>query len=105
MPPISDDALQLLTAQHDQIDMLLGMVEALHDPDALAELSDTIASHPAETPQHQEIKRVLAQLIWRGVDDDDFVAELATLRALVDDHMTYEEDEVLTRYCALTLAS
>lgn len=89
----------------DQIDMLLGMVETLHDPDALAELADVIASHLSQADEYQAIKRLMAQLIWRGVDDDSFVAELARLRALVDDHMSVHEEAAAAPDRAPALAS
>lgn len=125
MPAISD-ALELLTAQHEQIDGLLELVTALHDPDALAELADTIALHVSveqrllypqralQLPrdvydelvaEHDELKRVLAELVWRGVDDDDFVAGLANLRVLVDGHAAYQEDELFTRAATAMSAS
>jgi hypothetical protein len=119
--PVISDALELLTAQHEQIDSLLDLVAALHDPDALAELADTIAQHVSveqrllypqralQLPrdiydellaEHDELRRVLAELVWRGVDDDDFVAELANLRVLLDGHVAYQEDELFTRAAA-----
>jgi hypothetical protein len=125
MPAISD-ALELLTAQHEQIDSLLELVAALHDPDALTELAETIALHVSveqrllypqralQLPrdvcdellaEHDELKRVLAELVWRGVDDEDFVAGLANLRVLVDGHIAYQEDELFMRAAAAMSSS
>lgn len=112
------DALELLTAQHTQIDDLFDIVATLHDPDALTELADTLTSHlgaeqellyprmrgtlaPAVRDEliaeHVEIKRQLADLLWCGVEDPDFRAKLDAVRLLFDGHAGYQEDELFTR--------
>ena len=117
MPRIND-ALELLTAQHAQIDDLLEFVATLRDADALTELADTLSSHlgveqellyPAIAPplaavihdellaEHAEIKRALAELCWGGVEDPEMATKLDRLRALIDGHAAYQEDELFTR--------
>lgn len=117
MPRISD-ALELLTAQHAQIDDLLETVSMLRDRDALDELADTISAHlgleqelfyPAIEPpiardildellaEHIEIKRALAGVLWYGVEDPGFAEKLDLLRTLLEGHVAYQEDELFTR--------
>jgi len=112
------DALELLTAQHTQIDDLFDLVATLHDADALTELADTLTSHlgaeqellyprigPALAPdvrdeliaEHVELKRQLADLLWAGVEDPEFAGKLEALRLLFDGHAGYQEDELFTR--------
>ncbi len=109
------DALELLTSQHAVIDDLFDFVATLRDPDALSELADVLTSHLAVEQEllyaalapplsrevleelhaeHREIKRVLAQLVWFGVDDPDFDARLTELGALLDGHVLYQEDQL-----------
>lgn len=111
----TNDALELLTSQHAVIDDLFDFVATLRDPDALSELADTLTSHLAVEQEllyaalspplagevleelhaeHREIKRVLAQLVWFGVDDVDFDARLTELGALLDGHVLYQEDQL-----------
>lgn len=117
MPRISD-ALELLTAQHTQIEDLFDLVATLHDSDALTELADTLTSHlgaeqellyprirPTLAPdvsdelvaEHVELKRQLADLLWNGVEDVEFGAKLEALRQLFDGHAGYQEDELFPR--------
>ena len=112
------DALELLTAQHTQIDDLFEFVATLRDADALTELADTLTSHlgaeqellyprlkPMLAPdvrdelvaEHVELKRQLADLLWVGVDDPEFGDKLDALRLLFDGHAGYQEDELFTR--------
>ena len=112
------DALELLTAQHAQIDDLFDLVATLRDPDVLDELADTLAFHlsiehellyPSLSPpltreildelaaEHDEIRRVLAELVWFGERDEDFEARLESLGLLLDGHVGYQEDELFTR--------
>ncbi len=109
------DALELLTAQHAQIDDLFDLVATLRDPDALTELTDTLTSHLAAeqellypalelapevrdelVAEHLEMKRVLADLIWLDADDSRYAPSLDQLRALFDGHAGYQEDELFT---------
>lgn len=112
------DALELLTAQHAQIDDLMEFVSTLHDADALTELADVLTAHlgveqellyPAISAhvsseirdellaEHREIKRALAELCWGGVEDPELVPKLEQLRSLVEGHAAYQEDELFTR--------
>lgn len=109
------DALELLTAQHDEIDFLVVQVQQTYDQDAFDELADKLAAHlgleqelfyPAIAQvvrddvqrellaEHVAIKGVLAELIWLGVDDPAFGAKLHELAYLVDGHCGYQEDEL-----------
>ena len=126
MPRISDP-LELLTQQHDE---LLGLLDTLASSDepararAFADLAEALPDHlaaeqellypiiGAQLPasvheelvaEHVEIKRVLADLLWFGLDDADAPRRIATLRALVDGHTAYQEEE-LFETAAETLA-
>ena len=112
------DALELLTAQHEQIDDLFELFATLRDPDALDELADTLTLHlsvehellyPRLSPpltreildeltaEHDEIRRVLAELVWFGVSDAEFEPRLDWLGTLLEGHVGYQEDELFTR--------
>ncbi|HEY1558029.1 MAG TPA: hemerythrin domain-containing protein [Kofleriaceae bacterium] len=124
--PTTTDVFEVFTAQHAQIDDLFGFVSSLRDPDALSELADVLGAHlgleqEALYPhlragivdelraEHMQIKRVLAQLVWFGVEDPDFATRLVELRELLDGHIGYQEDELFARVAetqrALALAS
>ena len=111
MPRISDP-LELLTQQHDDI---LALVDALTTPEQLNELAERLtdhlaaeqallypmcAGHIAKTvrdelvAEHVEIKRVLADLLWFGIEDGDTPKRIAALRALLDGHTSYQEAEL-----------
>ena len=113
--PTNNELLDLLTAQHAQIDDLFEFVAMLRDPDALTELADVLGAHLGFEQEvlyttvsrylgrgvvdeleaaHAAVKRVLAQLVWLGVEDADFAARLAELRDLLDDHIADQEDEL-----------
>jgi hypothetical protein len=112
------DPLELLTQQHHE---LIGLLDALASTDdterfrALVELGDHLLDHLAAeqsllypivgnhiarsvceqlVAEHVEIKRVLADLLWFGIGDDDTPRRITTLRALVDGHVAYQEDEL-----------
>lgn len=114
MRPISD-ALELLTAQHEEIDFLIVQVQQTYDADAFEELSEKLVGHLALEQElfypaialamtidverellaeHAAIKGVLAEMIWLGVDDTDFGTKLAELSILLDGHCRYQEDSL-----------
>jgi hypothetical protein len=116
MSPISD-ALELLTSQHEELDFLVTQVQQTYDSDAFDELADKLVSHlaleqelfypaiasaiPHEVQrellaEHIAIKRVLADLVWLGVDDKEFGGRLAELGVLLDGHAGWQEDELFT---------
>lgn len=109
------DFFDRLTAQHTQIEDLFEFVAMLRDPDALTELADVLGSHlglereglyttvsrhlgreivDELEAEHAAIRRVLAQLVWFGVEDADFAIRLDELRGLLDDHISHQEDEL-----------
>ncbi len=113
------DALELLTAQHDEIEMLLAEIADTANPDrrtqAITELADRVTIHlaaeqvlfyPAVSTvmsrevhtellaEHAEIKRVLADLLWLDGDDTRLVHKLSALKALVDCHATWQERDL-----------
>jgi len=117
MPRISDP-LELLTDQHDE---LLGLLDTLASSNEAArtrafnELAEALPDHlaaeqellypiiGAQLPaaiheelvaEHVEIKRVLADLLWFGLDDADASQRIAALRALLDGHTAYQEQEL-----------
>lgn len=112
------DALELLTAQHDEIEALISEIADTQNPDrrnqAITELADRITVHLAAEQvlfypsvstlisrklhteliaEHAEIKRVLADVLWldAGVQRD---RKLSALKALVDCHATWQEREL-----------
>ena len=113
------DALELLTAQHDEIEALIAEIADTVDPDrrtrAITELADRITVHlaaeqvlfyPAVSPtlapdvhaellvEHSEIKRVLADLLWLDSENSRLERELSALKALFDCHATWQEREL-----------
>jgi len=126
MPRISDP-LELLTQQHDELVALLDTLSSASEPDrarAFAELADRLPDHLAAeqallypivgdliarsvrdelVAEHVEIKRVLADLLWFGLEDSDTPRRLAALRALLQGHTTYQEEQ-LFELAAETLA-
>jgi hypothetical protein len=111
------DALELLTAQHEQIDDLFEQVRQIGDEDALVELADKLTTHlaleqllfyPAIRAQvtsdvmtellaeHAAVKEVLADLVCLGTRDDDFLPTLARLGTLLVGHSSWQEEELFT---------
>jgi hypothetical protein len=117
MPRISDP-LELLTQQHDD---LIALLDALASPNeaernrAFADLADQLPDHLAAEQEllypmvghnvcravhdellveHAEIKRVLGDLLWFGLDDVDSPRRIANLRALVEGHTAYQEQQL-----------
>lgn len=116
MTPISD-ALELLTAQHEQLEDLYEQVRQIGDEAAFVELADKLATHlalehelfyPAIAPhlssevmselraEHASIKEVLAELVWLGLDAPEFRPTLARLGELLVGHTAWQEDELFT---------
>jgi hypothetical protein len=116
MPPISD-ALELLTAQHEQIEDLFEQVRQIDDEDAFAELVDKLNAHLALEQQlfypaicqrvsndvmsellqeHASIKLILADLAWLGTRAPTFRPTFAQLGDLILGHAAWQEDELFT---------
>lgn len=111
MPRISDP-LELLTQQHDDILALVDVLTTTEQLNALAErLTDHLAAeqallypicagHIAKSvrdelvAEHVEIKRVLADLLWFGLEDSDTTQRIASLQALLRGHTSYQEEEL-----------
>ncbi|CAN5834219.1 hypothetical protein BH11MYX3_BH11MYX3_46010 [soil metagenome] len=115
-------AVALLTTQHDEIEALLVDVSAATSPAdktaALSDLADKLTLHlaveqellyPAANPlisaevrnemlaEHQEIKRVLADLIWLEHADQRFARKLVSLQTLLQWHEAWQETELFER--------
>lgn len=113
------DALELLTAQHDEIEMLLTEIADAANLDrrtrAITELADRVTVHlaaeqvlfyPAVSTvmsrevhaellaEHCEIKRVLADLLWLDGDDTRLERKLFALKSLFDCHATWQERDL-----------
>jgi hypothetical protein len=109
------DALELLTAQHEEIDELLAKVRETYDAATFDQLSDRIVAHLALEQElfypviaatitrevmgevlleHVSIKRVLAELVWLGVEDTSFGPLLADLGDLLDGHAGWQEQQL-----------
>lgn len=116
------NAIELLTQQHDEIEALLVEVSAINSPSArtgaLSELADKLTLHlaveqellyPAADPligpevraellaEHQEIKRILADLIWLEQEDQRFARKLVGLQQLLQWHEAWQEAELFVR--------
>jgi hypothetical protein len=125
------DALELLTAQHAELDALVAdVVAAGLDPQArartLGELADKLTTHLAVEQElfypsigsvgartmvmteviaeHVEIKRALADLLWIELDDADWLPRLTRLRDLLAGHTGWQED-ILFEAVARTMSS
>jgi hypothetical protein len=114
MRPIRD-ALELLTAAHEEIDELLDNVQQTRDVEAFDLLTARLVAHLAVEQErfypvvaatlsrevlaevlaeHAAIKRVLAELVWLGVDDPAFGEKLIELAQLLAGHAGWQEDEL-----------
>jgi hemerythrin HHE cation binding domain-containing protein len=116
------NAIELLTQQHDEIEALLVEVSSTTSTSArtgaLSELADKLTLHlaveqellyPAADPlitpevraellaEHQEIKRILADLIWLEQEDQRFARKLVGLQTLLMVHETWQETELFER--------
>ena len=109
------DALELLTAQHEEIDQLCERIARYRDGAAFDELSDKLPTHlgveqelfypsiqlapevHAELiAEHVAIKRLLGQLVWMGIEDEDFGDLFGQLGELLLGHTSYQEDHLFT---------
>ena len=114
------DALDLLVEQHDKVELLFEQIENEEQTERkqflFDELADNIAAHstieeqifyPAmrakqtqdilleSTEEHLAIKRVLADLMAIGLDDERFEAKLKVMKEEIHHHAKEEEEEVL----------
>jgi hypothetical protein len=116
MQPISD-ALELLTAQHEQIEDLFEQVRQIGDEAALVELADKLSNHLAlerevfypaiaahlSAPvldelcaEHTAIKQALADLSFMPIRGASFRGKLTELGNLLFGHSAWQEDELFT---------
>ncbi|HUS30327.1 MAG TPA: hemerythrin domain-containing protein [Kofleriaceae bacterium] len=111
------DALELLTSQHDEVEMLFSEIEDSDDADEKAELfrelADKLAAHSTmeeklfypsvmaentadalleATEEHLAAKRILADMLEMDPDDDRFDAKLSVLKENVRHHAREEEE-------------
>lgn len=111
------DALELLTMQHDEVEMLIEQIEDNDDADDKAELfrelADKLAAHSTmeeklfypsvmdesteellleSTEEHLAVKRVLADMLAMDVEDERFDAKLSVLKEQVRHHARDEEE-------------
>jgi hemerythrin superfamily protein len=111
------DALELLTMQHDEVEELIEQIEDSDDSDEKAEmfieLADKIAAHSKieeklfypsvkddrtedmlveSTEEHLVVKRVLADMLDMGPDDEHFDAKLKVLKENIRHHARDEEE-------------
>ena len=112
------DVLDLLTAQHTEVDALFEKLESDEGDRAalFMQLADKLAAHatveekifyPAamaketeellheSVEEHLEIKRVLADLLTMRIDEDTFKAKLSVLKEDVAHHAHEEEEKEL----------
>jgi hypothetical protein len=111
------DALELLTAQHEEIDELCERIARYRDAAAFDELADKLPTHLAVEQElfypnidmaqevraeliaeHVAIKRLLGQLVWMGVEDEDFGELFSQLGELLLGHTAYQEDHLFTAF-------
>lgn len=114
----STDVLQLLTAQHAEVDALFEKLEK-GSGDAvalLAELADKLAAHATveervfypsvmakstsdklheSVEEHLQIKRILADLLTMKPSDENFKAKLKVMKEDVAHHAHEEEEDKL----------
>jgi hypothetical protein len=110
------DALELLTAQHDEIERLIAVVTTSGSPDtrrrARTDLAELLPLHLALeqelfyptlasvishdvlrelVAEHTEIRRILADMVEPAPDDDTTARELSTLHELFEVHRAWQE--------------
>lgn len=111
------DALELLTAQHEELDELCDRVTRSRDAATFGELADKLTTHLAVEQElfypviaghvsadimtelmaeHVAIKRVLAKLVWLGVEDEDFSMLFSQLGELLLGHVSWQEEQLFT---------
>jgi hemerythrin superfamily protein len=112
------NVLDILTAQHREVDELFAKLEAHKgDRNALVlELADKLAAHATaeekifypsvmakqttdllheSVEEHLEIKRLLADIITQKLDGDELTAKLSVLKENVTHHAHEEEEQKL----------
>jgi hemerythrin superfamily protein len=114
------DALELLTAQHEEVESLIEKIENADDSDGKRELfiemADKLAAHAAieeklfypavmagqtremlveAVEEHLAVKRLLADLMLLDVEDEHFDAKLTVLKEQIRHHAHEEEEEKL----------
>ena len=124
------DALELLTAQHDDIDALIAELVTSTNPPArnatLSQLVETLTLHlaleqelfyPAVAfalsaevreelrAEHAEIKRILADMLWLESEDARFARKLTALQSLIAWHSTWQQDELFVTTADLAIAA
>ncbi|MEO8843468.1 MAG: hemerythrin domain-containing protein [Kofleriaceae bacterium] len=109
------NVLELLTAQHDEIDALIAKIETGKNARAsFQEMADKLAAHatieekifyPAvmskklddllheSVEEHLQIKRVLADMLTLAVGGDEFMAKLNVLKENLSHHAHAEEED------------
>jgi len=115
---VTTDAVELLTAQHEEVDVLLERLEKGdgNRRELFMQLANNLAAHatieekifyPAvmakdtndllqeSVEEHLAIKRVLADLITMKLDNDAFEAKLSVLAEQVSHHAHKEEEDKL----------
>jgi hypothetical protein len=116
MTPISD-ALELLTAQHEQIEDLFEQVRQIGDEAAFTELVDKLSTHLALEQdlfypviarqltsdvmdelhaEHAAIKQILGDMVWLSPRDAEFRAKVDELGTMLIGHSAWQEDELFT---------
>ncbi|HTL37888.1 MAG TPA: hemerythrin domain-containing protein [Kofleriaceae bacterium] len=117
MKPIRD-ALELLTAQHEELDELCDRIARTRDAAAFDLLAEKLPHHLAVEQElfypvigaqlsrgvmdellteHIAIKHVLSKLVWLGVEDSEFDELFERLRMLLVGHSSWQEDQLFTR--------
>ncbi len=116
------DALELLTAQHDEIEALVAELQTSANPTAsnhtVGLLVDKVTVHlsleqelfyPAVASalttdvhaellaEHAEIKRILADMLWLESEDMRFARKVAALENLLCWHSTWQERELFEK--------
>jgi len=114
------NAIELLMTQHDEVDELIAELE--HSTDhkvqeaTLRELADKLAAHATieeklfyptvmarqtedmlleSVEEHLAIKRVLADLLELGIDDQQFAPKLSVMKEEIEHHARQEEEDKL----------
>jgi len=116
--PVITDALELLTAQHEQIEDLYEQVRQIGDEAAFVELVDKLSTHlelesklfyPAVKrhlpdslrdellAEHAAIRHVLGEMQWQNIRDASFRRQLESLGVLLFGHATWQEEELFTK--------
>ncbi len=115
---LTTNVLDLLTAQHAEVDALFDKLEKQKTIDmaTFIELADKLAAHAAveekifypgvmtaetkellqeSVEEHLEIKRVLSDMITMKLDSDELKAKLSVLKENVSHHAHEEEEDKL----------